>query len=94
MRQVPMALVFAACVSTAPAQWLDHRAPDTPRTRDGKANLTAPTPRTRHGKPDLSGVWHAEVTPVEEWRRKIGNESVNERMNATGAGMGIGTVSI
>jgi hypothetical protein len=39
------------------AQWPTYRSPKTPRTADGKPNLTAPTPRTADGKPDLTGVW-------------------------------------
>ena len=33
-----------------------QRDPRTPRTSDGKPNLTAPAPRL-NGKPDLSGLW-------------------------------------
>jgi hypothetical protein len=44
------------------AQWLNHPDPRTPRTKDGKADLTAPAPRL-NGKPDLTGVWEAERTP-------------------------------
>jgi hypothetical protein len=39
------------------AQW-HHPDARTPRTRDGKAILTAPAPRL-NGKPDFSGVWEA-----------------------------------
>jgi hypothetical protein len=46
------------------AQWLNQRDPRTPRTKDGKPNLSAPAPRV-HGKPDLSGVWQVESTPRE-----------------------------
>lgn len=42
------------------AQWLNHRDPKTPRTKDGQPNLSAPAPRAPDGKPDLSGVWAAE----------------------------------
>ena len=49
-------MVFAA-VSALPAQWISHPDPKTPRTADGKPNLTAPVSRTPAGKPDLSGVW-------------------------------------
>ena len=45
------------------AQWLNHRDPETPRTKDGKPNLSAPAPRASSGKPDLSGVWQAEGAP-------------------------------
>jgi hypothetical protein len=39
------------------AQWVNVPIPNTPRTADGKPNLTAPAPRTADGKPDLSGIW-------------------------------------
>ncbi|HXP86944.1 MAG TPA: hypothetical protein VN841_19600 [Bryobacteraceae bacterium] len=44
-------------VVPAPAQWLHYPDPKTPRTADGKANLSAPAPRRSDGKPDLSGIW-------------------------------------
>ena len=40
----------------AGAQW-QHPNPETPRTRDGKGNLSAPAPRKPDGKPSLAGVW-------------------------------------
>jgi hypothetical protein len=43
----------------APAQWLNYPTPGTPRTKDGKPDLTAAAPRTPDGKPDLSGIWRA-----------------------------------
>jgi hypothetical protein len=52
------------------AQWLHHRDPQTPRTKDGKANLTAPAPRL-NGKADLSGLWEIEQTPYSELRRAL-----------------------
>jgi hypothetical protein len=39
------------------AQWPKYPDPSTPRTPDGKPNLSAPAPRTTDGRPDLSGVW-------------------------------------
>lgn len=51
---------LAACVvlaGSASAQWITIKLPRTPRTADGKPNLTAPAPRTADGKPDLSGIW-------------------------------------
>ena len=54
-----MALVLLGSI-TASAQWIDHPSPGTPRTPDGKANLSAPVPRTREGKPDLGGIWSVE----------------------------------
>ncbi len=57
----------------AHAQWLNHPAPGTPRTRDGKPNLSAPAPRASSGKPDLSGVWQTEPVPPGE--SVLGDES-------------------
>ena len=50
----------------ASAQWLHHPTAGTPRTADGKPNLTAPAPRTSNGKPDVSGIWLAESSPIPE----------------------------
>jgi hypothetical protein len=44
----------------------------TPRTKDGKPNVTAPAPRAPDGKPDLSGVWEPEPTPASEIKRVLG----------------------
>src|ERR1041385_4662523 len=49
-----VSLLLTASVS---AQWITVKLPRTPRTADGKPNLTAPAPRTADGKPDLSGIW-------------------------------------
>ena len=53
------------------AQWVNHRDPKTPRTADGKPNLSASAPRV-NGKPDLTGVWQAERTPLDEFMRVLG----------------------
>src|SRR2546428_4411059 len=42
---------------TAQAQWIKLPLPGTPRTKDGKPNLSAPAPRASDGHPDLSGIW-------------------------------------
>ncbi len=55
------------------AQWLNYPTPGTPRTKDGKPNLTAPARRAANGKPDLSGVWQVEPTPSDELTRMFGN---------------------
>jgi hypothetical protein len=45
------------------AQWIHVPLPGTPRTSDGKPNLSAPAARTSDGKPDLSGVWRRVAQP-------------------------------
>jgi hypothetical protein len=67
-----ISLLFAvAALTVVEAQWLNHRDSRIPRTADGKPNLSAPVPRL-DGKPDLTGVWQAERTPVEEFVRLLG----------------------
>lgn len=61
-----ISLVIAALGTCAQAQWLNYRAPGTPRLRDGKPNLSAPAPRAANGKPDLSGIWQAEEAPLKD----------------------------
>ncbi len=75
--------------STANAQWLNYPAPGTPRTADGKANLSARAPRAADGRPDLSGVWHVEATPLAEMKRLFGNDVDTVQV----PGMEIDTVS-
>jgi hypothetical protein len=51
---------LAACfllAGSVSALWSCIKLPRTPRTADGKPNLTAATPRNADGKPDLSGIW-------------------------------------
>jgi len=64
--------MLAGVLVCAHAQWLDYPAPGTPRTRDGKANLSAPAARGSDGNPDLSGVWQVEPVPGEV-ERLLGN---------------------
>jgi len=56
MKHRRLLLLFVIFSAGAHAQWLNFPTPGTPRTRDGKPNLSAPSPRTVDGKPDLSGV--------------------------------------
>jgi hypothetical protein len=71
-RAVAIGTLLAAATACAHAQWLNYLDPRTPRTKDGKPNLTAPTPRASDGKPDLSGVWEGEPTPHGEVTQVLG----------------------
>jgi len=68
-----IAVIFAGAVLCAHAQWLNYPAPGTPRTRDGKPNLSAKAPRASNSKPDLSGVWQTELAPPGENERLFGD---------------------
>jgi len=85
-------LVWLVVLSvTAQAQWLNFPTPGTPRTKDGKPNLSAPTPRTAEGKPDLSGVWMHETTTLAEMRRLFG-PIVDAEIKTSVPGMELDTV--
>jgi hypothetical protein len=66
-----VAVLVTAALACVGAQSLNYRDPKIPRLRDGQPNLSAPAPRL-YGKPDLSGLWHAERTPVSEFVRVLG----------------------
>src|SRR5215472_617383 len=66
------------------AQWLNYPEPRTPRTKDGKPNLTAPAPRAPDGKPDLSGVWEGEPTPSSEITRVLGDHFFDIQVDVVG----------
>src|SRR5436190_17007177 len=90
MRHQRLLFLFAVFSVGAHAQWLNFPTPGTPRTRDGKPNLSAPAPRDPNGRPDLSGVWMHELTSVAEMRRLYG-ASIDERVKVDVPGMEIGT---
>jgi hypothetical protein len=60
---VVVTLVLVA--SLAEAQWIKLALPGTPRTADGRPDLSAPAPKVGDGTPDLSGVWQ-RVRPNRE----------------------------
>ena len=68
------------------AQWLNFAPPGTPKTSDGRVDLSAPTPRTSDGKPDLSGFWMHATTPVAELQRLYG-ALVDEQLKVDVPGM-------
>jgi hypothetical protein len=59
-------MMLAGALTHAEAQWLSYPDARTPRTKDGKPNLSAAAPRLK-GKPDVSGLWKAERTPQREY---------------------------
>jgi hypothetical protein len=70
--RIRVAIVLAVLAQSGYGQWLRYPTPGIPRTRDGKANLTAPAPRASDGKPDVSGIWQAEATPSGELKSLFG----------------------
>ena len=70
-------IVLLGTSATAVAQWLSLPLPGTPRTPDGKPNLTAPTPRTADGKSDLSGIWRADSP---RWNQNLVPEGTDAPM--------------
>ncbi len=83
-------VLFAGSVC---AQWVHYPSPGTPRTRDGKPNLTAPAPRASNGKPDLSGLWHVQPTPRAEMDRLFGADLIKAADATSVPGMELDTIS-
>jgi len=77
VRTIFVGIAFWGVAVCAHAQWLNYRAPGTPRTRDGKADLAAAAPRASNGRPDLSGIWQAEGAPFKELVKYIPGDGVN-----------------
>jgi len=72
-RNAQFVFAFAMAVTSARAQWLDYRAPGTPRKPDGSADLSAKVPRMPDGTPDLSGVWRTQLASRTENERIFGS---------------------
>jgi hypothetical protein len=83
-RTVLLGALLAGAAASVHAQWVNYRDPRTPRTQDGKPNLTAPAPRAREGKPDLSGVWKPEPTPASEITRVLGEHFFDLQVDVPG----------
>jgi hypothetical protein len=75
------------------AQWLNYVPSGTPRTADGKPDLTAPAPRALDGHPDLSGAWHVHPTSVDEFKRILGAAAVERSDRSRILGMELDTIS-
>jgi hypothetical protein len=71
VRILRLSFLFAATFLTVHAQWLNYPSLGTPRTKDGKPDLSAKAPRLA-GKLDLSGVWQVEPPPKSEIERMLG----------------------
>ncbi len=71
MRFFGLVIIVSALAAPVAAQWVNYPTPGTPRTADGKPNLTAPVPRTRDGKADVSGAWQ-RISPT--YRRNIATD--------------------
>lgn len=86
-------LCAALLAIAAHAQWLNYIPSGTPRTPDGKPDLSAPAPRALDGHPDLSGAWHVHPTSIEEFKRILGAAAVERASNGEILGMELGTIS-
>lgn len=74
-----LAIAFGLTWGAAGAQWIRLPVPGTPRTADGKPDLSAPVPRAADGRPDISGLWQRIVRP-EDRARSVGFTDQNLRV--------------
>lgn len=71
LQQWRVGLFVVLLANGAFGQWLNYADPRTPRTKDGKPNLSAPAPRMKD-HPDLSGVWEGEPPSHDDVKRVLG----------------------
>ena len=83
-RTVVLGILLAALAACVHAQWLKYPDPQTPRTKAGKPDFTAPVPRT-NGNPDLSGVWEIDQTPLSELKRALPPDFFELQVDVPGA---------
>jgi hypothetical protein len=80
MTRIPLVVTIVfGLTCAAEAQWIRFPAPGTPRTADGRPDLTAPAPRTPDGRPDIAGVWQ-RVLPPEARHPSVGFTDQNLRV--------------
>jgi hypothetical protein len=80
LQRLVISFIVACILPCVSAQWQDRPDPVTPRTRDGKANLTAPAPRI-NGKPDLSGVWQSQRPTFAELSKGPGDDPLKVQVD-------------
>jgi hypothetical protein len=93
MRRMLCTMALAPCLAWG--QWINFPKHGTPRTKDGKPDLSAPTPKYPDGRPDLSGIWLSadpgyldnlakdlKEVPFQPWAEK----AFRERQESNGKG--------
>jgi len=71
VRVAILAALVAATSVALDAQWAQYTPAATPKTADGRPDLTAPVPLAANRKPDLTGVWQIEASPIPELIRLL-----------------------